>query len=96
MSFRLWDSILSAQGPLFEEVVVERSGKQPIKLKATDNNRDNRYIQSICIDGKQWSKNYFTFDQLSNSGEITFEMGGQPNYQRGTMPSDAPYSLSNE
>lgn len=82
--------------PLFDEVLVERPGKQPIKLKSTDNNRDNRYIQSIYIDGKQWSRNYLTFDQLRNSDEITFEMGPQPNYQRGTMPSDAPYSLSNE
>ena len=82
--------------PLFDEVLVERPGKQPIKLKSTDNNIDNRYIQSIYIDGKQWSRNYLTFDQLRNSDEITFEMGPQPNYQRGTMPSDAPYSLSNE
>lgn len=82
--------------PLFDEVIVERPGKQPIQLKSTDNNRDNRYIQSIYIDGKQWSRNYLTFDQLRNSDEISFEMGPQPNYQRGTMPSDAPYSLSNE
>ena len=80
--------------PLFEEVTICRPYKQPLQLIAKDNNNLNRYIQSITVNGKRWTKNYFTLQQLNKGGEIVFEMSPQPNYHRGTSYTDAPYSLS--
>lgn len=82
--------------PLFRRAVVHLPGGKTLELSAPDNRKDRPYIQAARINGKPWTRNYFTFDQLRAGGKVEWEMGSQPALQRGTAPEDAPYSFSRD
>jgi len=54
------------------------------------------YIQSMTVDGRKYSSNYFNHNQLTKGCSIRFVMGDKPNTHRGTGTHDLPYSFSLE
>lgn len=82
--------------PLFKSVTLNLSNGKQIVIKADNNSKANRYISSMIVNGKKQSKNYLTHDVLTKGAKINFKMASQPNKNRGTQQSDAPYSFSNE
>ena len=48
------------------------------------------------LNGKEYTKNYLTHQDLLNGASISFKMDAKPNQQRGTKETDFPYSFSNE
>jgi predicted alpha-1,2-mannosidase len=82
--------------PLFKKITVELENGKTISIEAPKNGKDNRYVQSIDLNGKSYSKNYFKYDELMNGAKINFDMSAEPNKKRGTKISDFPYSFSNE
>jgi predicted alpha-1,2-mannosidase len=82
--------------PLFKKITVELENGNTISIEAPNNGKDNRYIQSIDLNGKSYSKNYFKYDELMKGATINFDMDDEPNKKRGTKASDFPYSFSNE
>ncbi len=54
------------------------------------------YIQSMSIDGKQYTHNYVDHKLLTKGCDIRFIMSETPNKHRGTNPDDAPYSFSRD
>jgi len=82
--------------PLFDTVKVKLENGKQIVIKSNNNKAENRYVQSIKLNGKNYSKNYFTHADLMNGARIHFEMNNQPNKNRGVQDSDFPYSFSNE
>ena len=82
--------------PLFKKMTLELENGQQVTINAANNNKNNRYVKSISINGQPHSKNYITFDTLKEGGNITYEMSSKPNTNRGTRPEDFPYSFSNE
>ena len=53
------------------------------------------YIQSMTIDGKEYTHNYIDHQRLLQGGNIRFIMGDRPNTRRGTATIDLPYSFTN-
>lgn len=82
--------------PLFKSVEIDLENGKTLKIKSTNNAKENRYIEEMTLDGKRYTKNYLTHDDLMKGGEITFRMNAQPNKQRGTRKEDLPYSFSND
>ena len=82
--------------PLFKKITVQLENGKTIKIEAPKNSVENRYVQSIEMNGKSYSKNYFNYDELQKGASINFEMSDQPNKNRGTKDADFPYSFSNE
>ena len=82
--------------PLFKKITVQLENGKTIKIEAPKNSVENRYVQSIKMNGKSYSKNYFNYDELQKGASINFEMSDQPNKNRGTKDADFPYSFSNE
>ncbi len=82
--------------PLFKSVEIDLENGKTLKIKSTNNAKENRYIEEMTLDGKRYTKNYLTHDDLMKGGEITFRMNAQPNKQRGTGKKDLPYSFSND
>jgi putative alpha-1,2-mannosidase len=72
-----------------------QNGKQ-VTLNAPDNSADNKYIQSMTVNGAEYSKNWLSFSDLMQGATIDFKMGDQPNMKRGIDDKDVPYSLTNE
>jgi len=82
--------------PLFKSVEIDLENGKTLKIKSTNNAKENRYIEEMTINGRRYTKNYLTHDDLMKGDEITFRMNAQPNKQRGTRKEDLPYSFSND
>jgi len=82
--------------PLFKKITVELENGKTINIEAPKNGKDNRYVRSIDLNGKSYSKNYFKYDELMKGAKINFDMDDEPNKKRGVEKSSFPYSFSNE
>jgi predicted alpha-1,2-mannosidase len=82
--------------PLFRKITVNLENGKTLEINAPENSNDNRYIQSLKLNGKNYSRNYLNYSDLMNGGNIDIEMGQQPNKKRGINLSDFPYSFSND
>ncbi|MDR0393606.1 MAG: GH92 family glycosyl hydrolase [Tannerella sp.] len=82
--------------PVFKNVKVKLENGKTMTLKSTNNNKNNRYIQSVKLNGKNYTKNYFKHEDLMKGAHIIFDMAPQPNKNRGINEADLPYSFSNE
>lgn len=80
--------------PLFKRVGIRLGDGRTTVLSAPANSKANRYVGKVSIDGKSWSRNYLTTDQLLSGSEIVFDMQPQPATTRGTAVDDFPYSFS--
>jgi putative alpha-1,2-mannosidase len=65
-----------------------------IEFNAPANSDENRYVQSLKVNGKNYDKNYLTHEQLLRGAKLFYQMSSQPNTNRGTKPSAYPYSFS--
>lgn len=65
-----------------------------VEIKAPGVSDKNRYVKSVRINGKPYSKLYITHRQLTDGCIIEFIMDSKPNRKRGLAPTDKPYSLS--
>ncbi|QIK53992.1 glycoside hydrolase family 92 protein [Dysgonomonas sp. HDW5B] len=82
--------------PLFKKVTLNLENGKKVIITSNNNNKNNRYIQSMTLNGKNYTKNYLTHSDLLNGATINFEMSDKPNKSRGINDSDAPYSFSKE
>ncbi|WP_262246432.1 GH92 family glycosyl hydrolase [Parapedobacter soli] len=80
--------------PLFRKVSLQLENGNAITISAPNNGRQNRYIESLTVDGKPYEKNYVTHGILTGGADLIFTMDSQPNKLRGTDVEDAPYSFS--
>jgi predicted alpha-1,2-mannosidase len=82
--------------PLFKSVEIELENGNRIKIEAANNSKENRYIEKMKLNGKNYTKNYLTHEDLMNGARIKFQMSPVPDKSRGTEEKDFPYSFSNE
>jgi len=82
--------------PLFEKMIIHLENGNRVEINAPGNSHKTRYIDSIKLNGKEYSKNYFKHSDLIEGATIEFGMSAKPNEKRGVEKSDAPYSFSNE
>ena len=82
--------------PYFKEMKLHLENGKTVTISAPNNGDDKRYISSMSLNGKEYTKNYLTHQDLLNGASISFKMDAKPNQQRGTKESDFPYSFSNE
>ncbi|WP_432711812.1 GH92 family glycosyl hydrolase [Pedobacter sp.] len=82
--------------PLFKKVTLTLENGKKVIINAPANSADNKYVQSLQINGKAYSKNWISHSGLQNGAVLNFSMSATPNKQRGTTAADFPYSLSTE
>ena len=82
--------------PLFKTVTLNLRNGKKVVIQADNNNKSNRYISSMTVNGKKYTKNYLDHNTLVGGAKISFKMSAQPNESRGINESDLPYSFSNE
>lgn len=80
--------------PLFKKAKVNLENGKTIELSAPANSDENRYVQSLKVNGKAYDKNYFTHDQLLRGVKLQYQMSNKPNKNRGIQASAYPYSFS--
>jgi len=69
--------------PLFDNASVkvgaDNKGRDiTFTVIAENNSRDNRYIQSIRLNGKPYSKGYIEHRDIADGGTLTLKMGPEP------------------
>ena len=79
--------------PQFPKAVVRLANGRTLTVTA-DNPRRNVYIASVTLDGKPIDRNYITYDELMQGGELHFALRPRPDYERGTDDAAAPHSLT--
>ncbi|NDV64795.1 glycoside hydrolase family 92 protein [Bacteroides sp. 224] len=82
--------------PLFKKVTLELENGKKVVINAPENNKKNRYVNTMTVNGNNYSKNYLTHKTLMDGATINFEMSPTPNKNRGVDKEDFPYSFSNE
>ena len=82
--------------PYFDKMTLHLESGKTMTITAQNCSQNNKYIQSLSINGTPSTKNFFTHDQLMQGGNIHYVMGSTPNQQRGISDSDAPYSFTKE
>lgn len=82
--------------PLFTKATLTFPNGKKTVISAPANSDENIYIKSMKVNGKNYTKNYIDYATLTNGANINIVMDSKPNTSRGTLPSDAPYSMSKE
>ena len=82
--------------PLFKKVTVNLENGKTITINAPKNSADNKYVNTLTVDGKPYTNNWLSHKGLLNGAVLDFDMQATPNKDRGTKDADVPYSMSNE
>ena len=48
------------------------------RIKAHNLSPENRYIQSVTLNGRKHKLGYIEYDDIVNGGELVYEMGPEP------------------
>ena len=82
--------------PYFDHVTLHLENGKQVTIDAQNNAINHPYIQSLNYDGKPFTRNYFTHEELLKGAKLEYSMSATPNKQRGIDAADAPYSFSQE
>ena len=79
--------------PLFKKATLHLPSGD-VRITAAGNSRQNFYVDGLKLNGRSYTKNYITHEQLLKGASLDFTMSAEPNKARGTASEDAPYSYS--
>lgn len=79
--------------PLFEKATIKLANGKTLVIKANDPQK-NVYIDKVSLNGKAIDKNFVTYQQLLEGGELDFTLTNTPNKDRGIGGDAYPYSLT--
>ena len=82
--------------PLFKKATIHLENGNDVVINAPENSDKNIYIDALKLNGQNYTKNYYTHDDLMNGAKIDVKMSATPNTQRGTAEEDLPYSFTKE
>lgn len=78
--------------PLADEVEINLNNGKKFKITAQYNSAENKFIQSVKLNGKAYTKTYIKYQQIMEGGELSYVMGSKPNYNYGKEKADWPVS----
>uniref|UniRef100_UPI003216D072 GH92 family glycosyl hydrolase n=1 Tax=uncultured Draconibacterium sp. TaxID=1573823 RepID=UPI003216D072 len=82
--------------PIFDKVTIHLENGKKFTVKAKNVSAENKYVQSVSLNGESYSKSWFTHNDILNGSELVFEMGANPNKKWGASPKDRPFSVKFE
>ncbi|MFI3287168.1 MAG: GH92 family glycosyl hydrolase [Rikenellaceae bacterium] len=82
--------------PYLPYMKVQLAGDKFIEIKAPKVSSKNRYIHSVKLNGKSYTKAYLTYDDLKDGAILEFDMRSTPNKRTTYKGADVPYSMSKE
>lgn len=79
--------------PLFPQAILHPPHGHKIVIAAQNASRENKYVQSLTVNGKSTSKLWLTVADLKRGSTLKYVMGHSPNTSWGSAPADAPPSF---
>jgi len=80
--------------PIFAKTSIRMANGKEFTIVANHVSARNKYIQSAQLNGKSLDKAWFPHSAIANGGSLVLEMGDKPNKAWGSVPADAPPSMS--
>ena len=80
--------------PYLPSVKLTLANGNTFEIKAKGVNDKKRYVKSVKLNGKPYSKMYITHEDILKGGILEFNMSATPNKKRGLAKSDKPYSMT--
>lgn len=80
--------------PYFPHMKIKLEGDKTLEIKAPKVSRENRYVKSVKLNGKIWTKAYLAYSDLSKGGVLEFEMNSKPNQRKQFVGENKPYSMT--
>jgi predicted alpha-1,2-mannosidase len=71
--------------PVIPKAIIYLSNGKSFRMEARNLSEKNIYIKNVILNGKEWGKPYFMYDELVNGGSITFVMSDKPNKKWGQI-----------
>ena len=82
--------------PLFKRATLVMENGKTLVIDARNNNRANRFIESVQFNGQAHDKTWLDHHALQQGGILQFNMTDVPNKCWGVDESALPFSLSNQ
>lgn len=82
--------------PVFQKATITLENGKKFIIQADNNNKENVYINDASLNGKAYSHNWITYNDIMNGGTLLFKMSNQPNTTRSLKPEDRPFSLATD
>ena len=76
--------------PCAEKVVMQVGDGKTFTTIAENYSRENMYIQSVTLNGKEWNKIYLPVEEVRKGGELIFVLGNTPNKKWGVSAESKP------
>ena len=82
--------------PLFKQATIKLENGKKFTISAPENSAENLYIDNVKLNGKRYTRNYISHEDIMRGGKMDVTMDSKPNTSRSTAKEDRPYSFSNE
>jgi putative alpha-1,2-mannosidase len=80
--------------PIFDDVKLQMGNGKTLEVEARNNSAANIYIQSATLNGRPWTRPWFSHDDIKDGAKLVLTMGPTPNKTWGAAPADAPPAMS--
>lgn len=80
--------------PYLPYIKLNLANGKTLEIKAPGVSDKKRYVKSVRLNGKNYTKMYITHGDILNGGILEFLMSSSPNTKRGLAKGDKPYSLT--
>ena len=84
--------IYDLASPVFDRISIKLHYGKTFTILCKNNSKDNKYIQSITLNGKSQSQVWIKHADVINGGTLELQMGNTPNRELGANPADLPPS----
>jgi predicted alpha-1,2-mannosidase len=84
------NGVYAIGSPILKNAVMTLPNGKTFRINVKNTGKDNIYIQSVKLNGKAYSKNYITQNDIMNGGKLEFTMGTKPNKAWGVKAEDQP------
>lgn len=78
--------------PIFKKAKINLENGKSFVIRAENVSKENIYIQSAALNGKEHKKSFFNHNDLTNGGVLAFRMGAKPNKTFGGKAGEMPVS----
>ncbi len=78
--------------PVFTDVTIMLNDGKTFRILAAKSSKKNKYVRRATLNGKEWNKPWFSWDDIREGGELVLDMGPRPNYLWGAGVDDVPPS----
>jgi len=82
--------IYDIASPIFDKTTLHLKNGRDLVIVAAHTSRDNKYVQSVRLNGKPLHQLWFRHADIANGGTLELTMGDTPNRSLGASPASLP------